>query len=62
MMSSTSLLQRTCGLGYGKAAKYIDRMYYIGLVSAPNGQKPRDVLMSREQFMEMVARETHSDI
>ena len=57
---STSLLQRTCGLGYGKAAKFIDQMEIIGLVSAPNGQKPRDVLMSRDQFMEMVSRETYT--
>jgi S-DNA-T family DNA segregation ATPase FtsK/SpoIIIE len=57
---STSLLQRMCGVGYGKAAKYIDQMQTIGLVSEPNGQKPRDILMSRDQFMEMVARETYS--
>ena len=57
---STSLLQRTCGIGYGKAAKYIDQMEIIGLVSEPNGQKPRDVLMSEDQFMEMVSRESYS--
>jgi S-DNA-T family DNA segregation ATPase FtsK/SpoIIIE len=57
---STSLLQRRCSIGYGKAAKYIDVMESMGIVSAPDGQKPRDVLMSRDQFMEMVSRENFS--
>ncbi len=58
---STSLLQRRCSIGYGKAAKYIDIMQSMGIVSAPDGQKPRDVLMSRDQFMEMVSRESYTD-
>ncbi len=57
---STSLLQRRCSIGYGKAAKYIDYMQSMGIVSAPDGQKPREVLMSRDQFMEMVSRESYS--
>lgn len=57
---STSLLQRNCGLGYGRAAKYIDIMQSMGIVSPPDGTKPRDVLMTRDQFMEMVAREAAS--
>ncbi len=58
---STSLLQRRCSIGYGKAAKYIDIMQSMGIVSAPDGQKPREVLMSRDQFMEMVNRESYTD-
>ncbi len=58
---STSLLQRRCSIGYGKAAKYIDIMQSMGIVSAPDGQKPREVLMSRDQFMEMVSRESYTD-
>lgn len=57
---STSLLQRNCSLGYGRAAKYIDIMQSMGIVSAPDGNKPREVLMSQDQFMEMVARESYS--
>ena len=51
---STSLIQRRLSLGYGRAAKLIDRMQEMGVVSAPDGQKPRTVLISRQQFMEMV--------
>ena len=51
---STSLLQRKLSIGYGRAAKIIDIMEARGFVSAPDGQKPRDVLISKTQFREMV--------
>ncbi len=54
---STSLIQRRLSLGYGRAAKLIDRMERLGYVSAPDGQKPRDVLITRQQYMEMVVRD-----
>jgi len=53
---STSLIQRRLSLGYGRAAKLIDRMEQLGYVSPPEGQKPREVLISKEQFMEMVLK------
>ena len=56
---STSLIQRRLSLGYGRAAKLIDVMEKRGIVSAPEGQKPRTVLLSREQYLEM--RMNHID-
>ncbi len=53
---STSLLQRKCGLGYGRAAKYIDTMEDLGIVSEKNGQKPRDVLITKQDWQEMLSR------
>ncbi len=50
---STSLIQRRLSLGYGRAAKLIDVMEKRGIVSPPEGQKPRTVLLTREQYMEM---------
>ena len=50
---STSLIQRRLSLGYGRAAKLIDRREQKGYVGAPEGQKPREVLISREEYMEM---------
>ena len=50
---STSLIQRRLSLGYGRAAKLIDRMEQLGYVSAPDGQKPREVLISKQEYMEM---------
>ena len=53
---STSLLQRKLSIGYGKAAKYIDTMMEIGIVSEPNGQKPRDVLITLDEWQDKLAR------
>ena len=51
---STSLIQRRLQLGYGRAAKLIDRMEQMGYVSPPDGQKPRKVLITKQEFMELV--------
>ena len=58
---STSLIQRKISIGYGKAAKFIDIMEEMGLVSEPNGQKPRDVLISRDEWHEMLSRRSLDD-
>ena len=50
---STSLIQRSLSLGYGRAAKLIDIMERRGIVGPPEGQKPRTVLITREQYLEM---------
>ncbi|MBR5314662.1 MAG: DUF87 domain-containing protein [Clostridia bacterium] len=50
---STSLLQRRLSVGYGRAAKLIDKMQTKGIVSPPEGQKPRTVLITREEYLEM---------
>ncbi len=54
---STSLLQRRLSVGYGRAAKLIDKMEQKGIVSAPEGQKPRTVLISRQEYMEMAFKQ-----
>ncbi len=51
---STSLLQRKLEIGYGRAAKIIDQMEETGYVSAPDGNKPRKILITKEEFMQMV--------
>ena len=51
---STSLMQRMLGVGYGRAAKIIDRMEDLGYVSAPDGNKPRRVLITMQEYMEKV--------
>ena len=52
---STSLLQRRLGVGYGRAAKLIDLMEEKGYVSQANGTKPREVLITMNEFLEMKA-------
>ena len=43
---STSLLQRRLKIGYGKAAAVIDELEEMGVVAPPNGNRPRDMLIS----------------
>ena len=50
---STSLMQRRLGVGYGRAAKIIDEMEERGYVSKPDGNKPRRVLISMEEYQRM---------
>lgn len=49
---STSLLQRRLGVGYGRAAKLIDLMEEKGYVGQANGTKPREVLITMNEFLE----------
>lgn len=51
---STSMLQRRLKLGYARAARIIDMMYEMGIVSEFAGSKPRVVLISREKYIEML--------
>ena len=44
---STSILQRRIKVGYGRAARIIDRMEELGFVSASEGTAPRKVLVTR---------------
>jgi len=53
---STSLLQRTMSLGYGRAAKIIDAMQKMGIVTPQDGAKAREVLIDRAQYDEMMIR------
>ena len=52
---STSLIQRRIGVGYGKAAKFIDIMESMHIVSEPNGQKPRETLITKDEWLERLA-------
>lgn len=47
---STSMLQRRLGIGYARAGKIIDMMESQGIISGPNGSKPRKLLVSAEEY------------
>ena len=53
---STSLIQRRLSVGYGKAAKFIDIMEDMGIVGEANGQRPREVLLTPDEWREKLAR------
>ena len=50
---SVSMLQRRLKLGYSRAARIVDQMEEIGVVGPFEGSKPRQTLITREQWMEM---------
>ena len=52
---STSLMQRRLGVGYGRAAKIIDTMEQMGYVSKPDGNKPRRVLITAEEYAQRLS-------
>ena len=58
---STSLMQRRLGVGYGRAAKMIDEMVELGYVSKPDGNKPRRVLITMEEYMRRVSEGSLGD-
>ncbi len=51
--ASTSLLQRRLRLGYSRAARIVDEMEEMGIVGPSEGSKPRQVLISKNQWLEM---------
>ncbi len=54
-MASTSLLQRKLKLGYARAARIVDEMEGRGVVGPYEGSKPRKVLITMDQLLEMEA-------
>lgn len=51
--ASISMLQRRMKIGYARAGRLIDDMAARGIVSRAAGSKPREVLMSREEYESM---------
>ena len=49
---SASLIQRKYRLGYNRAARIIDLLEERGVIGPPNGSKPREVLIKKEQSEE----------
>jgi len=48
--ASVSMLQRRLGLGYARAARIIDTMEAEGIVGQFQGSKPRDILVSLQDY------------
>ena len=51
---SASLLQRALGVGYTRGSRLMDQMHKDGIVGAYKGSKARDVLMTLDEFEEIV--------
>ena len=51
--ASVSMLQRRLKLGYSRAARIIDQMEEMGIIGPFEGSKPRQIVITREQWLEM---------
>ena len=58
--ASTSYLQRRLKVGYSRAARIIDQMEQKGVIGPFEGSKPRAVLMTRAQYLEMTLQPDHT--
>ncbi len=61
-MASVSMLQRRLKLGYSRAARLVDQMEEKGVVGPFEGSKPRQVLITKEQWQEMQYRQGMVDL
>ena len=58
--ASTSMLQRRLGVGYARAGRIIDQLEEHGIIGPHEGSKPRAVLITRTQWLEMTMSRTHA--
>ena len=59
---SASMIQRKHRVGYARAGRILDQMEKKGCISGFEGSKPRQTLITREQFYEMSGREPATQI
>ena len=52
--ASIGMLQRAFKIGFNRAARIMDQLAEAGVVGEEEGTKPRKILMSPEQFEEMM--------
>lgn len=51
-VASTTFLQRRLKLGYARAARIMDELMEMGVVGPADGAKPREIKMTKEQWLE----------
>ena len=54
--ASISLLQRKLGIGYSRAGRLIDSMEKMNIIGPSQGSKPREILITQEQYLQNFKR------
>ena len=52
--ASATLLQRKLGVGFARAARIMDQLQEAGVVGPEEGTKPRKILLTMEEFQELI--------
>ena len=58
--ASTSSIQRKFKVGYSRAGRIVDQMEERGIIGPKVGSKPREVLITKQQFYEMYMNEDYN--
>ena len=51
--ATSAIIQRMLKVGYARAGRIIDQLEQFGIISGYNGSRPRDVLITRDEFKEL---------
>jgi DNA segregation ATPase FtsK/SpoIIIE, S-DNA-T family len=60
--ASTSWIQRQLSVGYARAGRLIDLMAEAGYISGPRGSKPREILITIEQWNDLKNGNTEESV
>ncbi|MDD5528023.1 MAG: DNA translocase FtsK 4TM domain-containing protein [Patescibacteria group bacterium] len=56
--ASASMLQRRLSVGYARAARLLDELEEAGIIGPSNGAKPREIMVTQDQYAAMEAQPT----
>lgn len=59
--ASTTIIQRKLSVGFSRAGRIMDQLEQLGFISPADGNKPRNVLITRAQYLEMKAQASGED-
>ena len=59
--ASIGMLQRMFKIGFNRAARIMDQLHTAGVVGPEEGTKPRQILMTMEEFETYIGAQEDSD-